>query len=182
MNTPPEKEGAAPTKRQPAIDTKLIQNYPDLTAIKSANLRFTQEQAAKLMGVSRRSVQYAAQIMREAPDLFAELRRGELNIHAALKKLAERKRQATSPRDMEIVCVAKTANEWPRIYERFLARFPAEYHSMVRHTSRVTPRTRALKRSYRMRKNALLAIIVRNRIILPCGRRRYERQHDSLGI
>jgi len=132
MNTPPEKEGAAPTKRQPAINTKLIQNYPDLTAIKSANLRFTQEQAAKLMGVSRRSVQYAAQIMREAPDLFAELRRGELNIHAALKKLAERKRQATSPRDMEIVCVAKTANEWPRIYERFLAKFPAEYRPMVR--------------------------------------------------
>jgi hypothetical protein len=132
MNTPPEKEGAAPTKRQPAIDTKLIQNYPDLTAIKSANLRFTQEQAAKLMGVSRRLVQYAAQIRREAPDLSAEIQRGELSIPTALKRLAERKHKSASPCDIEIACIAKMTDEWPRIYERFLAKFPAEYRPMVR--------------------------------------------------
>jgi ParB-like chromosome segregation protein Spo0J len=58
----------------------------------------SQRQAAELMQVSRPTVQRAAQIAREAPELIEPIRHGEITINAALEKIGPAKaRPVVSP-------------------------------------------------------------------------------------
>ena len=54
---------------------------------KCANLRTSQPEAAEALGVSRRSVQTAAQILDEAPKLAKEVEAGNITLNAARKQL-----------------------------------------------------------------------------------------------
>ena len=65
--------------------------------IKCANLRTSQPDAAEALGVSRRSVQTAAQILDEAPKLAKEVEAGNITLNAARKQLPPPPTRRTIP-------------------------------------------------------------------------------------
>ena len=64
---------------------------------KCANLRTSQPEAAEALGVSRRSVQTAAQILDEAPKLAKEVEAGNISLNAARKQLPPSPTDQTIP-------------------------------------------------------------------------------------
>jgi hypothetical protein len=64
---------------------------------KCANLRTSQPEAAETLGVSRRSVQTAAQILDESPKLAKEVEAGKITLNAARKQLPPAPTKRTIP-------------------------------------------------------------------------------------
>jgi len=79
--------------------------------IKCANLRTSQPQAAEALGVSRRSVQTAAQILDESPKLAKQVATGKMTLNAAKKQLPPppTRRTITPPPPSQVL----DATGWP---------------------------------------------------------------------
>ena len=78
------------------ISNELAKLEPgDRDAQICASPTLTQQQAADLMQVSRRSVQAAAKVQRDAPDLAAKVKSGEIKV----SKAASMARERTKPTD-----------------------------------------------------------------------------------
>ena len=83
---------------QRAMVAAKIANMPThRPEIKCANLRTSQPDAAEALGVSRRSVQTAAQILDEAPKLAKEVEAGNITLNAARKQLPPPPTRRTIP-------------------------------------------------------------------------------------
>ena len=83
---------------QRAMVAAKIANMPaHRPEIKCANLRTSQPDAAETLGVSRRSVQTAAQILDEAPKLAKEVAAGKITLNAARKQLPPPPTRRTIP-------------------------------------------------------------------------------------
>lgn len=55
----------------------------------STRAKDTARRAAELVGVSRRSVSYATEVQREAPDVFEQVKAGEKTVKAAVREVRE---------------------------------------------------------------------------------------------
>jgi DNA-binding transcriptional regulator YdaS (Cro superfamily) len=63
---------------------------------------FTQVKAANVMGVSERSVQDAARVLREcSPEVIAEIERGAMSINAALEEIKSAKPKVVAPEEID---------------------------------------------------------------------------------
>ena len=86
------------TVAQRAMVAAKIANMPaHRPEDKCANLRTSQPEAAEALGVSRRSVQTAAQILDEAPNLAKEVEAGNITLNAARKQLPPPPTRRTIP-------------------------------------------------------------------------------------
>jgi len=73
---------------------------------------FTQVEAAKIMAVSEREIQRAAQLRREAPpELIAEVERGEKTIAAALEECQLSKQESAVHTDVSLTTTEPTETE-----------------------------------------------------------------------
>jgi len=99
------------TVAQRAMVAAKIANMPaHRPEDKCANLRTSQPEAAEALGVSRRSVQTAAQILDEAPKLAKEVEAGNITLNAARKQLPPPPtRRTIPPPPLQVV----DATGWP---------------------------------------------------------------------
>ena len=99
------------TVAQRAMVAAKIANMPaHRPEDKCANLRTSQPGAAEALGVSRRSVQTAAQILDEAPKLAKEVEAGNITLNAARKQLPPPPtRRTIPPPPLQVV----DATGWP---------------------------------------------------------------------
>jgi hypothetical protein len=92
--------GTAPGKK---AKKHLVRN---LTKCSDPNQRKATEQAAKMAGTNRQYVADAAKLKEQAPDLFADLKEGRINVMAARHRLRQRERQKEEEQQPVIVTAA----------------------------------------------------------------------------
>jgi DNA modification methylase len=85
------------------------------------------EQAAKVLKISQRYVHYAKKLEKDAPDLFEQVKKGEINLSQAKQLLKKRTLEAVkSERQKEVQTVEKRAFFYLQPAAEFLPRFEAE--------------------------------------------------------
>ncbi len=87
------------TSQRAAIAAEL-ENMPSFRPKnKDANLRTSRQEAAKEVEVSERSVCSASKVKKESPKLFEQVKNGEISTHAAVEKIAEKKKEGSKEKE-----------------------------------------------------------------------------------
>lgn len=74
--------------------------------------KVNQEQAAKLLNVSDRSIRMAKELQRESPSKAIEVESGKLTLHKALKEVSAQKRQQQRTEMAEAGSKVKPSERW----------------------------------------------------------------------
>jgi DNA modification methylase len=120
-----ERYFAVEAEKRMKAGVKIEENPPAF--LQEGSKGESAEQAAKVLKISQRYVHYAKKLEKDAPDLFEQVKKGEINLSQAKQLLKKRTLEAVkSERQKEVQTVEKRAFFYLQPAAEFLPRFEAE--------------------------------------------------------